>query len=314
MCARADIFLPELLIIYNREHKAMEITPSTVVLITGASSGIGEALAMELAASGAGIALCARRTDRLEAVAENVRAAGGRPLVITADITDRSAAEKAVQLTIETFGGIDVLVNNAGRGHRSSVEDTTQEQLESMFELNVYSLFYTTAAVLPLMKQQGRGHIITVSSIAGKMAFPFNSAYVAAKHAAVGFTAALRAELVETGVEATVICPDGVATEWAGTTEGGAIGEIFVQGIRRSKQIAAGRGLPLSPLQPLMSAQAVASVIVGAIRNPREADVFTHPGTYELAVMAATDRKALEQKYLPLYLGMREAYENRDIS
>ncbi len=289
----------------------MDITSSTIALITGASSGIGEALAIALAGNGANVALCARRTNKLEAVAEAVRNAGGTPLVITADVTNRNAAEEAVRYTIETFGGIDILINNAGRGHLSSVEDTTQEQLESMFELNVYSLFYTAAAALPVMKQQKRGHIITVSSVAGKMAFPFNSAYVAAKHAAVGFTAALRAELVETGVEATVICPDGVATDWAGVTEGGPIGDIFVRGIRMSKQIAAERNLPRSPLQPLMSPHDVATVILQAIRNPRESDVFTHPGTYELAVQAATNRQALEQQYLPLYLGMREAYETR---
>lgn len=289
----------------------MDITTSTTALITGASSGIGQALAIQLAQHGSNVALCARRTDRLETVAEAVRSAGGTPLIITADVTNRTAAEEAVQRTIQTFGTIDILVNNAGRGHLSSVEDTTQEQLESMFALNVYSLFYTTAAALPTMKQQHRGHIMNVSSIAGKMAFPFNSAYVAAKHAAVGFTAALRAELVETGVEATVICPDGVATEWAGATEGGPIGDIFVRGIRRSKHIAEERGVPLSPLQPLMRPEDVAAIMLETIRNPQQSDVFTHPGTHELAIEAATNRSALEQKYIPLYLGMREAYNTR---
>lgn len=287
----------------------MEISHSTVALITGASTGIGEALALELAALGAKVAICARRTDKLQEVADRIQQAGGMPLIITCDIADKASAIEAVNRTVETFGRLDILVNNAGRGNLASVEDTTTEQLESMFALNVYSLFYTTAAALPVMKEQGSGHIINVSSVAGKMAFPFNSAYVAAKHAVVGFTAALRAELVETGVEATVVCPDGVETSWAQVTEGGPIGEIFVKGIRKSRVIARERGLPLSPLQPLMKPQEIASIILRTILEPNQSDVFTHPGTYELAVEAATDRKSLEQKFLPLYLGMREAYQ-----
>jgi short-subunit dehydrogenase len=286
----------------------MEISQSTVALITGASTGIGEALALELAPFGAKIAICARRADKLQEVADRIQQAGGTPLVIACDISDREAAIDAVRQTVETFGRLDILVNNAGRGNLASVEDTTTEQLESMFSLNVYALFHTTAAALPVMKKQSSGHIINVASVAGKMAFPFNSAYVAAKHAVVGFTAALRAELVETGVEATVICPDGVETSWAQVTEGGPIGDIFVRGIRASRTIARERGLPLSPLQPLMKPQEIASIILRTILTPGPSDVFTHPGTYELSVEAATDRKALEQKFLPLYLGMREAY------
>lgn len=287
----------------------MDITNSTTVLITGASTGIGEALAIELAHYGANIAICARRITKLKEVADKIRQAGGTPLVFAADVTDQEAAAEAVHHTMETFGGIDVLVNNAGRGHLASVEDTTVEQIESMFSLNVYSLFYTTAAALPFMKQQKKGHIVNISSVAGKMAFPFNSAYVAAKHAVVGFTAALRAELVETGVDATVICPDGVATNWASVTEGGPIGDIFVRGIQRSRQIAKERGIPLAPLKPIMKPEEIATIIADVIRTPDRADVFTHPGTYEISVEVAQDRKAAEAQFLPLYLGMREAYE-----
>lgn len=286
----------------------MEISQSTVALITGASTGIGEALALELAPYGAKIAICARRTEKLQEVAAKIQEAGATPLVIACDLTNKEAATDAVRQTIKTFGRIDILVNNAGRGNLASVEDTTTEQIKSMFELNVYPLFYTTAAALPVMKEQGHGHIVNVASVAGKMAFPFNSAYVAAKHAVVGFTAALRAELVETGIEATVICPDGVETSWAQVTEGGPIGEVFFRGIRKSRNIARERGLPLAPLQPLMKPQAIAAIILRTILTPHGSDVFTHPGTYELSVEAATNRNSLEQKFLPLYLGMREAY------
>lgn len=289
----------------------MDITNTTTVLITGASTGIGEALAVELAHQGANIAICARRVTKLREVADKIQQAGGTPLVLAADVTDKEAATSIVQRTIETFGGIDVLVNNAGRGHLASVEDTTVEQIESMFSLNVYSLFYTTAAALPFMKQQRKGHIINIASVAGKMAFPFNSAYVAAKHAVVGFSAALRTELVETGVDVTVVCPDGVLTNWASVTEGGPIGDIFTRGIQRSRHIAKERSIPLAPLKPMMKPEDIAAIIVDIIRKPGNTDVFTHPGTYELAVEVAHDRHAVETKFLPLYLGMRDAYEER---
>ena len=288
----------------------MEITKDTIILITGASSGIGAALAIDLAKFGAKVAICARRTELLEKVAVEIKAAGGVPLVITADLSKKDEAEGAVLKTIEKFGGIDILVNNAGRGNLASVEDTTPEQIESMFALNVFSLWYTTAAALPHMKQQRRGHIINISSIVGKIAYPFNSAYIAAKHAVVGFTAALRTELVETGVEATVICPAGVETEWASVTEGGAIGEIFFHGIQNSRTIAKERGLELARLQRMMKVGEISKIIIDVMQHPLKSDVFTHAGTEELALEAAQDRPAFEKKNLSLYLGMRKAYES----
>jgi short-subunit dehydrogenase len=288
----------------------MEITKDTIILITGASSGIGAALAHDLAKFGAKIAICARRTELLEKVAVEIKAAGGVPLVITADLSKKDEAERAVLKTIETFGRIDILVNNAGRGNRASVEDTTPEQLESMFAINVFSLWYTTAAVLPHMRKNNRGHIINISSIVGKIAYPFNSAYIAAKHAVVGFTAALRTELVDTNIEATVICPAGVETEWASVTEGGSIGDIFFHGIQNSRTIARERGLELAPLQPMMKASEISKIIIDVIKNPLKSDVFTHEGTEELALEAAENRPEFEKKNLSLYLGMRKAYED----
>lgn len=288
----------------------MEITKDTIALVTGASSGIGAALALDLAKFGAKIAIGARRTERLEKLAEEIKNAGGTPLIITADLSKKDEAEGAVLKTIEEFGGIDILVNNAGRGNRASVEDTPQEQLESMFAINVFSLWYTTAVALPVMKKQKRGHIINISSVAGKIAYPFNSAYVAAKHAVIGFTAALRTELVETGVEATVICPAGVETEWANATEGGSIGEIFFHGIQKSRSIAKERGLELAPLQKMMKPEEVSKMIIDVIQNPSKSDVFTHDGTEELALEAAQNRPEFEKRHLALYLGMRNAYDS----
>lgn len=289
----------------------MTITSDTVSVITGASSGIGESLALELARRGAGkVALVARRESLLEEVAAKVRALGGVPLVVVADVTDEQQARGAMRRAIAHFGRVDLLVNNAGRGNRASVEDTSTEMLNTMFALNVYSLWWATSEVLPGMKERGRGHIATISSVAGKMAFPFNSAYVAAKHAAVGFVAGLRAELTGTGVEATVVCPAGVETEWAAVTEGGAIGDIFARGIRNSRTIAREQGLALAPLTPMMSAKDVAAMILDNVNTGAVSDLFTHEGTYEQAVQAAADRPALEESMKALYLGMSAAYYN----
>jgi short-subunit dehydrogenase len=299
----------------------VDITNSTIVLITGASSGIGAALAVAIAKYGAKVAICARRQERLEQIAERIREAGGTPLALLADVSKKAEAEKAVQNTIDTFGGIDVLVNNAGRGNVAAVEDTSQKQLESIFSVNVYSLWYTTAVALPVMKAQKRGHIINMSSLAGKAGFPYSSAYIAAKHACVGFTAALRTELIDTGVEATVICPVNVQTEWGQKTEGGSIEQLFMSGMQQvSTPIEGQNEQPLHEIPPSLIAdfeasmvfltpEAVAAVIIDTIQNPQKADVFTHPGSEELAISMAQDRRVTEKLQSNFFLGMRKAYK-----
>mgnify|MGYP000564593649 CR=1 FL=1 len=287
----------------------MTIDRKSVVLLTGASSGLGAALAEALGARGARVALVARRTGLLEAVAARVRDAGGTPLVLPADVSIEADCARVVEQTLETFGTVDVLVNNAGRGNRASVEDTTTADLENMFKLNVYSQFWLAAHVLPAMKKQASGHIVNISSFAGKVGFPFNAAYVASKHAVVGFTASLRAELLDTGVEATCVCPAGIITDWADVSDGGPIGEVFAQGIKASRTIARDRALPLAPLTRMMTATDVATQILEAIDAGRSDDLFTHEGTEEQALLACTQRRALEDTMLPMFLGMREAYE-----
>lgn len=290
----------------------MEITSSTIVLITGGSSGIGAALAVAIAKYGAKVAICARRQDKLEEVAQRIREAGGTPLVIVADVSKKAEAERAVQSAIDNFGGIDILVNNAGRGNVSSIEDTTQEQLESIFSLNVYSLWYTTAVALPVMKAQKRGHIINIASFAGKGGFPYSSVYIAAKHACVGFTAALRSELLDTGVEATVICPLNVQTEWGQKTEGGSIEQLFasaMQYISPPTEAQNEQNAALDAVMLFLTPEAVADVIVDTIKNPQKADVFTHPGSEEVALSMAQDRRVAENLQHDFFIGMRKAYE-----
>ena len=183
-----------------------------VIVITGASSGIGAELALKAAANGYSVAICARRKEKLESVQQSIEHNGGKCFMMQADISIKEQAEQFIHNVISHYGRIDILVNNAGRGNLASVEDTTQEQLLSIFGVNVFSLWYITAPALIHMKLQGYGHIINIASVAGTMGFPFNSAYVAAKHAVMGFTASLRAELAGSDIHATAICPDGVIT------------------------------------------------------------------------------------------------------
>lgn len=279
-----------------------------VAVITGASSGIGTALARLLAREGFAVVLAARRRDRLESLAKEIRAAGGIALPIRCDVTVCEDAEQLVHDAVEAYGRIDVLVNNAGRGHLGSVEETTDAVIESMFALNVYPLWYTVRAALPYMREQGTGHLITVASIAGKVGFPYNSAYVAAKHAAVGFTHALRLELMETGIHASVVCPAGVLTEWAMVTEGGPILPLFSTAGPAIKRIAEERKLPLPAIEGVISPDVVAEKILDCLRHP-VSEVYTHVGSKEFVELAARDRVAAERQQLAVVLGEREVYE-----
>lgn len=279
-----------------------------VVIVTGASSGIGAALAVRLAREEATVIIAARRLTMLHEVADNIRSVGGTCIVHRCDVTKRNEAEALVHQTVKQSGRLDVLVNNAGRGHFASVEDTTDEMLHSMFDVNVFSLWYTSRPALQYMRQRGSGHIINISSMAGKLGYPYNSAYVAAKHACVGFTLALRQELLETGIHATVVCPASVATDWATTTEGGSMRSLFSESGSRIKRIASERGIPLPEIEGVKSADEVAASIVECIHHP-VAEVFTHKGSKEFFLSAAENREQAEQRQLPIVLGEREVYQ-----
>ena len=279
-----------------------------VIVITGASSGIGAELALKAAANGYFIAICARRKEKLESVQQSIEQNGGKCFMMQADISIKEQAEQFIHNVISHYGRIDILVNNAGRGNLASVEDTTEEQLLSIFGVNVFSLWYITAPALIQMKLQGYGHIINIASVAGTMGFPFNSAYVAAKHAVMGFTASLRAELAGSDIHATAICPDGVITEWGMVTEGGEIGKLFMSGIRESRSIAREKGIGLAPLAAMITAKSVADIILQTAEFPPEHDIYTHVGTHERAMEFAENRWKAEQKMLAFYLGMQKSY------
>jgi uncharacterized protein len=279
-----------------------------VVVITGASSGIGAALAVLLASLKAKVVLSARRERMLEEVSCKIKNAGGTCTVIPADISKRDDAERLIHQTAKKLGRLDILVNNAGRGHFSSIEDTTDEMIQNMFATNVFSLWYTTRPCLVYMKRQGSGHIINVASMAGKLGYPYNSAYVAAKHACVGFTHALRQELIETGVDASVVCPGGVSTEWANATEGGSMLSFFSESGPHIRRIATERGIPLPEIEGVKTADSIAYAILDCINHPKP-EVFTHRGSREFILLATEDRQKAEGHQLPVVLGEREVYE-----
>ena len=279
-----------------------------VAVITGASAGIGASLAVQIAREGASVVLAARRKEKLEQLAGEITGSGHAALAVPADVTRRHDAEMLIRTAVDRYGRIDILVNNAGRGHFASVEETTDEVIRSMFELNVFSLWYTTRPALAQMKNQGSGHIINVASMAGKVGYPYNSAYVAAKHACVGFTHALRMELIETGIHATVVCPAGVLTDWAAVTEGGSMLPFFSASGPVIKRLASERNVSLPAIEGVKPAADVAAQIVRCIYNP-VAELFTHRGSEEFLRLIAEDRTEAERHQIPVVLGERAVYE-----
>lgn len=292
----------------------MNLTASSVVVITGASSGLGAALALDIAQHGTHVVLVARRQDKLAEVASGVTERGGTASCIVADVSHEHECYRVIDTVLADHGRIDVLINNAGRGNMNSIEDTPTEQWRSMFAVNVDSIFWLTARALPAMRSANAGSIVAISSVAGRYGHPFNAAYVAAKHAVVGFIAALRTELVGTNITASVICPAGITTAWADVTEGGPIGALYGEAIPRSRTIAKETGLAMAPLSRMMSAHECSKVIIDAILSGRGDDVFTHSGTKDIAIQTLQDRCAQEDRFEALWLAMREVYDARHAS
>lgn len=197
------------------------------IWITGASSGIGEALALQASAAGAYLVLSARRETELN----RVRAACARPervVVLPLDLTDFDAAE-ALQRAEAAFGPLDILVNNAGISQRGTVLDTQEAVYRRIFELDFFACVKLTKALLPGMIQRRRGHVVVISSVVGYVGTPMRSGYAAAKHALHGFFEALRAEVWREGVRVTLVCPGYIRTEVslnAVTADGGTHGKM----------------------------------------------------------------------------------------
>jgi len=238
-------------------HRDMQ---DKIVVITGASGGIGAALAETVAARGASVALLARRADALRAVADRC---AGRALPLVTDVTKRADVGRAVDETIARFGHIDVWVNNAGQGVSRLPSELTDEDVDAMVAANVKSVLYGMQAVLPHFKARGRGHVINVSSMLGRIPFAvIRSAYSGAKHFMNALTQMFREEVQQThpDIQFSIVSPGVVRTDFGVNARNGG---------------ADSRTLPAT-----QSAEEVAVVIADVITS-RKPDVYTRRGAKE---------------------------------
>ena len=184
-----------------------------VALVTGASSGIGEAIAIALAQAGASVAVAARRADRLEELVKRIAAHGGKALALPGDMTVEAEALKAVEDTVARLGRLDILVNSAGIMQAGGVENCDLDEYRRVFDINLFATLYTCKAAVPHMLAQGGGDIITISSLAGRKGGPFISAYSASKHAVNSMTDAMRQELGNRNIRVCILMPGATTTE-----------------------------------------------------------------------------------------------------
>ena len=184
-----------------------------VVVITGASSGLGAATARLLASQGASVVLGARRVERLESLAEELKAGGGKALAVATDVTDRAQVEKLVNAAVETFGRVDVVLNNAGLMPLAPLERLKTDEWDRMIDVNFKGTLNGIAAALPRMKKQKSGHIINVASVYGHKVGPGAAGYCATKVAVRALSEGLRQEVKPYNIRTTVISPGAVATE-----------------------------------------------------------------------------------------------------
>ncbi len=211
----------------SRPHSAFSLAPcnetatlrrvqsaSPVVLLTGASSGIGAACARLLVSRNCRVTLLARRRDRLEALQREIDPTGQRTLLHVGDLTDPAVRRACVAATLAHFGRLDILINNAGYGHRGPLERVSLEALRANYETNVFSLIGLVQEVAPHLRAQGGGRIINIGSVAGRIARPLTSVYDSTKHALEALTDGLRGELRPWGIRVSLIRPGFITTEF----------------------------------------------------------------------------------------------------
>jgi NAD(P)-dependent dehydrogenase (short-subunit alcohol dehydrogenase family) len=258
-------------------------TEPRVVVLTGASSGIGSSLARKLGARGDRLVLAARREREL---AEVARSAGNGAIPVTADVTRRADVERLRDRALEAFGRVDAWVNNAGRGIARGVLALTDDDLDQMFALNAKSAIYGAQAIIPHFQARGRGHLVNVSSFLGRVPLvPHRSAYSAAKAALNSLTASLRAELRAShpGIHVSLVMPGVVLTDFARNAVGAPPD--------------AGQPRPQGPIAP-QTADEVADAIAGLLDRP-VAELYTNPALHAVAQRYYADVEAFEQQGPP---------------
>lgn len=225
------------------------------IIITGASSGIGEATARMLADRGAKLMLAARRQERLDKLTSEIEQAGGTASYQVVDITQRSEVEALAQATLKQYGQIDVLINNAGIMPLSRLDQLRVEEWERTVDINIKGVLYGIAAVLPHMQRAQSGHIVSLSSVAGHRVFPTGAVYCATKHAVRAISEGLRQE-IGNHIRCTIISPGAVATELTQS----------IQDPQASKNIEEVYAVAIGP-------DAVARAITYALEQPEEVDI-----------------------------------------
>jgi len=227
-----------------------------VVVITGASSGLGEATARLLSAQGASVVLGARHADRIQALADELTGNGGKALAIPTDVTHYDQVKTLVDAAVQAYGRVDVMINNAGLMPLSPLERLKIDDWNQMIDVNIKGMLYGIAAALPYMKQQKAGHIINVSSVAGHKVRPGNAVYAATKAAVLSISEGLRQEVKPYNIRTTVISPGAVATELPNSVTEPDIAEIA----QKSYEIA-------------IPADSFARAVAFAMSQPEEVDV-----------------------------------------
>lgn len=223
-----------------------------VVIVTGASSGIGEATAREFGREGAKVILAARRVDKLQTLAEEINKMGAEALVVQADLSKLEDIQKLVSESLAKFNRIDILVNNAGFGRLDWLENLDPiKDIQAQMDVNVMGVIQTTRQVLPIMMKQRSGSIINMCSMAGLVATPTYTIYAATKHAVHGFSEALRREVKPWGIDVSLVYPGGVVTEFSSHA-----------GIKRKTNAT-------TPKFMLLTAEQVAKAVVKLVRKPK---------------------------------------------
>ncbi|MFC8830420.1 oxidoreductase [Streptomyces sp. NPDC057137] len=262
-----------------------------VWFITGASRGLGNAIAMEALAAGKRVAATARRPETLSGLVDEY---GEQVLPLTLDVTDQAQAEDAVQRTVEHFGRLDVVVNNAGYADISPVEETTMEAFRAQVEAVFFGTVLVTKAALPFLRRQGSGHIIQVASVGGRITAPGLAAYQSAKHAVEGFSGVLAQETGPLGIKVTVVEPGGMRTDWAGSSM-----EIapFDDAYRPTVGAQADRLRATSGKEPIDPAKAARALIAIAEQDDPPLHLLLGSDAYHYATAALEKTGAEDRKW-----------------
>jgi len=240
-----------------------------VAIVTGASSGIGYATALALSKAGANVAIGARRTDRLSKLENEITKNGGKVFSQKLDVTKKSDCDSFVAAIIKKWGGVDILINNAGLMPLSFVKNLKVDEWDQMIDVNIKGVLYCTAAVIPHMLEKKSGHIVNISSVAGRIVFPSGSVYCATKHAVTAFSEGLRQEFsTRSNIRVTCIEPGVVSTELTGTITDDSL-KSFVENSKKMQSL---------------NAEDIANAILFAVETPPHVNVneiLVRPTTQE---------------------------------